>query len=74
MCVAVPMRVEGIAGRKATLASMGVRMEADISLVEGVQPGDYVLVHAGFAIARLELEEAGETLEFLEEIKAKSGH
>ena len=64
MRVAIPMRVEEITGHKASLSAMGVRMEADISLVEGVATGDYVLVHAGFAIAKVEPEDAQETLGF----------
>lgn len=63
MCVAVPFQIQSISGNKAVVESLGVLTEADISLIENIQPGDYVLVHAGFAIAKIEAGEAEETLE-----------
>lgn len=62
MCVAVPFLVKSINNNRAVIESLGVLSEADISLVD-VQPGDYILVHAGFAIAKLEPDEALETIE-----------
>lgn len=58
MCVAVPLKVRSISGNRAVLESSGVVTEADVSLVEDVKPGDYVLIHAGFAIARLDPKQA----------------
>lgn len=62
MCVAVPLRVKELKGNRAVLESSGLLMEADVSLVPEVQPGDLLLIHAGFALARLEPAEAEEIL------------
>jgi hydrogenase expression/formation protein HypC len=48
----------------------GVTREASIALLAGVQVGDYVLVHAGYAIQRLDEEEAQETLKVFDQINA----
>ncbi|HYH03957.1 MAG TPA: HypC/HybG/HupF family hydrogenase formation chaperone [Bacillota bacterium] len=68
MCVAVPLQIKEIKGNKAVLESLGVVTEADISLIDNPQPGDYVLVHAGIAISKLENDEAEETLALFREI------
>lgn len=64
MCLAVPMEVVSLsAAGTARVRQEGVELEVDVSLVEGLKPGDYVIVHAGFAIEILDLEEAGQRLE-----------
>ena len=68
MCVAVPLKIIEINRNRAVLESFGVRTEADISLIDNLQPGEYVLVHAGIAITKLETEEALETIGFFREI------
>jgi len=67
MCLAIPGRIEEIKGNKAIIDYGGIKREADISLVE-VNKGDYVIVHAGFAIQVLNEEDAEETLKIFEEI------
>ena len=57
MCLAVPAEVTALAGSKATVSVDGAVREVDVSLVEGVAVGDYVLVHAGFALHRWDLEQ-----------------
>ena len=52
MCLAAPAEVTALAGVKATVSVEGAIREVDVSLVEGVAVGDYVLVHAGFALHR----------------------
>ena len=52
MCLAVPCEVVEVAGTKAVVSVDGARRDVDLSLVEGVAVGDYLLVHAGFAIER----------------------
>lgn len=69
MCVAVPMRVRSIDGHRALLESLGVVTEADISLLDAVIPGDYVLIHAGFAVAKLAAEDAEETITLFRELR-----
>jgi len=68
MCLAVPLKVEKIDDNVATVMSDGVRIRVDASLVPDLKPGDYVLVHAGFAIEVLKPEEAEETLRLLDEM------
>jgi hydrogenase expression/formation protein HypC len=52
MCLAVPAEVTALTGVTATVSVEGAVREVDVSLVEGVAVGDYVLVHAGFALHR----------------------
>lgn len=65
VCLAIPARVAVVAGREATVEIQGNRRRVDVTLVEGVQAGQYVLVHAGIAIQVLDEEEARETLELI---------
>jgi len=68
MCLAVPMQVITIEGETATCEVDGVKREASLMMVEGVGVGDFVLIHAGFAIEKLDEEEARETLRLFREI------
>lgn len=68
MCVAVPMQVVRIEGELALTEVDGVRREASLMLLDQeVKVGDFVIVHAGFAISRLDEEEARETLALMRE-------
>lgn len=63
MCLAVPARVIELRGESDAVAELGgVRIPVSLSLVEGVGVGDYVIVHVGHALAKLDPEEAEETL------------
>ena len=69
MCLAVPVRiVELLEGEGAVAEIDGVKKEISLALVEGVAAGDYVIVHVGFAISRLDEEEARRTLALFEEL------
>lgn len=68
MCLAVPAEVVEIRGYEAILDFGGVKRKANISLLEDVKKGDYVIVHVGFAIQRLSEEEALESLKLWKEI------
>ena len=68
MCLAIPMKVVEIEGAIAQVEEAGVRRAARVDLIENVQVGDYVIVHAGVAIDRLDPEEARETLRLFEEM------
>jgi hydrogenase expression/formation protein HypC len=70
MCLALPMRITVVDGTLATIASAGLEQRASLVLLPDAKVGDYVLVHAGFAITRLDEDEANETLELLREIGA----
>lgn len=65
MCLAVPFQVCEVAGTRAKVTLAGHSHEADLSLVGTVAPGNWVLVHAGFAIETLSEKEARQTLELL---------
>jgi len=69
MCLGVPMQIVSIDGTDAVAEIDGVRREASLMLLdEAVAEGDYVIVHAGFAITRLDEAEALETLAIMREI------
>ncbi|MCK4487735.1 MAG: HypC/HybG/HupF family hydrogenase formation chaperone [Desulfobacterales bacterium] len=68
MCLAIPARVTKIEGNMATIEVGGVTRSASLMLVTDVVVGDYVIVHAGFAIHRVDPEEAQESLRLLREL------
>lgn len=68
MCLAVPMAVKEINGDMGVVESGGVSMEVGISLLDDVKIGDWVIIHAGFAISKVNKEEAMESLELFEEM------
>lgn len=70
MCVAVPAKVKIIKNSTALVAYMGMEREVDISLVPNLKEGDFVIIHAGFAIQVLDAAEAKKTLELFKEIEA----
>jgi len=68
MCLAVPMKIITIEGFSAIVEAGGVSREINLRLLEDSQVGDYVLVHAGFAIEKIDEQEAKETLELMQQI------
>ena len=69
MCLGVPMKIITVDGDTVLAEVDGVQKEASIMLLEeGVGVGDYIIVHAGFAISRLNEEYAQETLRLMREI------
>jgi hydrogenase expression/formation protein HypC len=68
MCLGIPGRVESIEGASARVRFGDIVRTASLDLVaDQVSPGDYVLVHAGFALERIDEAEALKTLEMLRE-------
>ena len=64
MCLAIPARVVGLLdGDQAIVDLAGVRKQISLALVEGIQVGDFVIVHVGYALARLDPDEAQRTLQ-----------
>jgi hydrogenase expression/formation protein HypC len=64
MCLAIPARVVALPEPDAALIDVGgVRKRVSLALVDDVAVGDYVIVHVGYALARLDPEEAQRTLE-----------
>jgi hydrogenase expression/formation protein HypC len=63
MCLAVPMKIVKILeGGKALVKQDDLETEVDLTLIEDPKVGDYVIIHAGYAIDLLDLEEAEERL------------
>ena len=63
MCLAVPSKIVEIKDQTATIDVGGVRREASLMLLDDVNLGDYVIVHAGFAISKVDEAVAEETLQ-----------
>ena len=69
MCLAIPAKVVELLEHDQALVQVGgVQSRISLLLVENVAVGDYVIVHVGFAITRLDAEEAEKTLELFAEI------
>lgn len=68
MCLSLPARVIAIEGDMASVSVGGTVFRAGLQMVDDVAVGDYVLLHAGFAIEKLKEEDALETLRLLKEM------
>ena len=69
MCLAIPMQIVEIHDDGTGLADLdGARQKVDLSLVADGGDGDYVIVHAGFAIEKLDEQEAAERIALFEEM------
>ena len=73
MCLAVPMKIAEIADGVAICEVDGVRREASLMMLEEAAIGDYVLIHAGFAIEKIDPEEARKTLDVFREVLDAGG-
>jgi hydrogenase expression/formation protein HypC len=71
MCLALPARITEIHdGDSATVTLGGVRKQVSLALVEGAEVGDYVIVHVGYALSKLDPDEAERTLALLTSLDA----
>jgi hydrogenase expression/formation protein HypC len=69
MCLAVPMKVIELKNDGSGVCELeSIRYNVDLSLIESVQVDDFVIVHAGFAIEKLDIEEANERLKLFEDL------
>ena len=69
MCLAAPAKVISITDNEAVVDYNGVRTTTRLdTLTEPLAPGDYVLIHTGFAIRRLSAEDGEETLRLFDEL------
>jgi len=69
MCLAIPAKVALVEDHDVAVVELGgIRQEVSTALLDCVVEGDYVLVHVGFAINKLDRAEAERTLELLEEM------
>lgn len=67
MCYAIPAKIISIKGDEATVDYGGVKKKVNINLVDNVDVGDYVLIHAGFIIEKLDKRSAEESLQIIRE-------
>lgn len=68
MCLAIPGQVVDVRDGTATIDMMGVRRDISLSLTPSARIGDWVLVHAGFAIEVIDAEQAEETIQIVREL------
>ena len=68
MCIAIPGKVEKVEYPYAIVNFKGTKRKVRIDLLDDVKEGDYVLVHVGFAIQKIDEEEAKKTQELLEKV------
>jgi hydrogenase expression/formation protein HypC len=73
VCLAVPMQINKIEDDVAYCEVDGVQREASLMMLDGATVGDFVLIHAGFAIAKLDPEEAQATLQLFRDIVDNEG-
>ena len=71
MCLGVPMEIIEIAGGKGIAKSEGLKHEVNLQFLKNVRRGDFVIIHAGFAIEKIDKEKARETLDLFREIKSE---
>jgi hydrogenase expression/formation protein HypC len=68
MCLGIPAKVLSVEDSKMGKADdMGTKIQTDFTLLEDVKIGDWVIIHAGFAISKLDEKEAQETIELIKE-------
>jgi len=68
MCLSIPAKILSIDGDQAKVSVRGAEYSAGLQMIDDPEVGDYVLLHAGFAIQKMSNEEAKETLKLLREM------
>ncbi len=71
MCLGIPGRITEINGFVAKVDIAGATKEADLRLMQEARPGDFVIIHAGFAIEKVDEAKAKETLDLIREVAGK---
>lgn len=69
MCLGVPGKVIKVENKTSLVEILGVTREVSIELLKDVNEGDYVLIHAGCAISKIDEEEALKTIEIFNELR-----
>ncbi len=68
MCLAIPTKILSIQGDNATIELGGMQREVSLMLLDGASVGEWVIIHAGFAIEKLSEEDAQQTLALIRDI------
>jgi hydrogenase expression/formation protein HypC len=69
MCLSVPAKIVSINGNMAEVSAGGTLFPAGLHMIENVKVGDYILLHAGFAIQKISETDAAETLKLFKEMR-----
>ncbi len=69
MCLAIPMKIIKIEGDRAVVSAGSIKRRIAINFLKNPAIGDYVMIHAGFAIEKIDTKKAEETLRILAEIR-----
>ncbi len=73
MCLSIPAKVLSVEGNTAKASVGGAIINASLHLVDDVAPGDYILIHTGFALQKLSETEAMETIRLIQEMEQENG-
>ena len=68
MCLGIPMKIVKIYGDEGIVESGGLKKKANFSLMKSAKVGDYILLHAGFAIEKIKDSEAKKTIKLLKSL------
>jgi hydrogenase expression/formation protein HypC len=68
MCLSIPAKIVSIDGTMAEVSAGGAIFKAGLHMIENAMVGDYILLHAGFAIQKISEKEAEETIRLFEEM------
>ena len=68
MCLGIPMKVIEIEGAEALAEAGGIRKRIRLDLLDGIALGDFVLIHTGYAIEKLDPDDARETLDLIKQV------
>jgi hydrogenase expression/formation protein HypC len=68
MCLSIPAKIVSVDGDSAEVSAGGTVFTADIRMIENPSPGEYILLHAGFAIQKINEKDAEDTLNLLKEM------
>ena len=69
MCLAIPLKIIEINGMDAVGERSGIRRNVRLDFMQNIAPGDYVIVHAGFAIEKLDAKQAQANLAAIQEVE-----
>lgn len=74
MCLAIPMQVKSIAGFQCVCEARGVEREVSLFMVQDqdIGPGDFILVHVGYAIQKVSADDAAESWQLFDQILAEN--
>jgi hydrogenase expression/formation protein HypC len=74
MCLSIPAKVLSVEGNTAKASVGGAIINTSLHLVDNVKPGDYILIHTGFALQKISEEEALETIRIIQDLEKETGN